>query len=157
MNFGERLRLARNAKRLNQTQLGDAADIAQSYISELESLEEAPPKTNLSKIADALEVSEGYLRYGHASSIINPPLISKNESSICYFKNLKEIINLTVQLNSVDIRTKEKRVNNYIGSGWKVIAILPSPSSKIGYEMYSDAAIVYSLGWFEEDPPPHFR
>lgn len=69
MNFGERLRLARNAKRLNQTQLGKIAGITQSYVSELESLEEAPPKTDLSKIADALEISENYLRYGHTSNL----------------------------------------------------------------------------------------
>lgn len=68
MSFGERLRIARNVKKINQTELGKAAGLAQSYISELEKLEKAP-KTDLSKIADILEVSEDYLRNGHTSNL----------------------------------------------------------------------------------------
>ena len=83
MNFGERLRLARNAKRLNQTQLGEAADIRQSYVSELESLEEAPPKADLSKIAAALEVSEDYLRHGLISNVGEPmPVCAWDDSTV---------------------------------------------------------------------------
>lgn len=68
MSFGERLRLARNVKKLNQTELGKAVGLAQSYISELEK-SETPPKSGLEKLAEVLGVSETYLREGHKSNI----------------------------------------------------------------------------------------
>lgn len=59
--FGERLREAREAKKLSQADLAERTGLQPSAISHFETGRRAPSFDNLRKLADALEVSTDYL------------------------------------------------------------------------------------------------
>ena len=59
--FPERLRLAREARELNQAELAERAGLQASAISHFETGTRKPSFANLKRLADALEVSTDYL------------------------------------------------------------------------------------------------
>jgi transcriptional regulator with XRE-family HTH domain len=60
-NFSERLRTARELRKLSQAELADKADLQPSAVSHFESGRRSPSFQNLKAIADALQVTTDYL------------------------------------------------------------------------------------------------
>lgn len=76
--------------------------------------------------------------------------------------DIREVVNIVMtlsymQIYEVGVDNMDKQVNQYIDSGWKVISILTKPSGLVGPDIYSDPQIVYTLGWFDDSTPPHFK
>jgi transcriptional regulator with XRE-family HTH domain len=60
-NFSERLRAARELRKLSQSELAEKADLQPSAISHFESGRRSPSFQNLKGLADALQVTTDYL------------------------------------------------------------------------------------------------
>jgi len=65
-DLGERLRAVREDRRISQTELA-GEDLSPSYLSLIESGKRTPSDTVLAKLADRLDVSAHFLRYGSAA------------------------------------------------------------------------------------------
>ena len=62
MTFGEKVKAARLTLNLSQTELSEITGISERSLYTYEQLNTIPRKGNLQKIADALHVTEAYLR-----------------------------------------------------------------------------------------------
>jgi transcriptional regulator with XRE-family HTH domain len=60
-NFSERLRTARELRKLSQAELAEKADLQPSAVSHFESGRRSPSFQNLKALADALQVTTDYL------------------------------------------------------------------------------------------------
>jgi transcriptional regulator with XRE-family HTH domain len=60
-NFSERLRTARELRKLSQAELAEKADLQPSAVSHFESGRRSPSFQNLKALADALKVTTDYL------------------------------------------------------------------------------------------------
>lgn len=62
MEFGERLRQVRMARKMTQTELANATSMANTYVSDLENGRKGiPPGESISRLADALQTSADFL------------------------------------------------------------------------------------------------
>lgn len=71
MTVGERIKAARNEKKLTQNELAGRLGITPALIGHYERGERNPKKETLDKIADALEVSGIYLLHGESAEEID--------------------------------------------------------------------------------------
>lgn len=76
-SFGDRLRKAREEKKLTQGELADKTGFQPSAISHFESNRRSPSFDNLKKLADALNVSLDYLLGRSAPPTIAGPVAEK--------------------------------------------------------------------------------
>ena len=78
--FAERLRIAREARELNQAELADKAGLQGSAISHFETGGRRPSFANLRRLADALQVSTDYLlgRTEDMASTANVDVLFRN-------------------------------------------------------------------------------
>lgn len=79
--FGARLRAAREARSLNQTELAKRSNLQPAAIGHFEAGRRKPSFANIRTLAKALEVSSDYL-LGRASSMSDATTVFRNEENL---------------------------------------------------------------------------
>ena len=79
--FGERLRLAREARKLNQTELAQRAGLQPAAIGHFEKDRRKPSFANIRALAKALAVSSDYL-LGRAATLEGATTAFRNEENL---------------------------------------------------------------------------
>lgn len=79
--FGERLRLAREARKLNQTELAQRAGLQPAAIGHFEKDRRKPSFANIRALAKALDVSSDYL-LGRVSALEGATTAFRNEENL---------------------------------------------------------------------------
>lgn len=102
--FGDRLKLARKARNLNQTELAKNTGLQPSAIGHFEMNRRKPSFANIRALAKALNVSSDYL-LGQAKSMEGATTAFRNE------ENLSDADRESIQLmiNTLSERNKEKQ------------------------------------------------
>lgn len=80
-NFGDRLRAAREARDLNQTELAELADLQPAAIGHFEKNRRKPSFANIRSLAKALKVSSDYL-LGRTSDMAGATTAFRNEENL---------------------------------------------------------------------------
>jgi len=80
-NFAERLRIARGARELNQTELGKATGLQPAAIGHFEANRRKPSFANIRALAKALNVSADYL-LGRADNLDGATTAFRNEENL---------------------------------------------------------------------------
>jgi transcriptional regulator with XRE-family HTH domain len=89
MSFADRLKKARQAKGLSQTELGNLAGIHYTQIGRYENKGAQPSGDILAKIANILEVSSDYLMSGSTDDIAKEAL--KDKELLNQFKLIEQM------------------------------------------------------------------
>lgn len=107
--FGEKLREAREAKKLSQSDLAERTGLQPSAISHFETGRRSPSFDNLKRLADALQVSTDYLlgREVVSGSPLHESLF-RNASKIRSQEALESLNKVAEQLAERDDKNKKK-------------------------------------------------
>ena len=83
MSIGDRIREARKEKGWSQAQLGKELGVKQQMIAQYENKKRNPNADTISKIAELLEVSSTWLRYGDSIVTTKKPVNQKYVDLFC--------------------------------------------------------------------------
>ena len=118
MTLGEKIRLARNKKKMSQLDLSEKAGTHQKNISKYEKDMVIPSATTLKAIADALDVTTDYLLGNENTDVIKDTALLKQFKEVDSMpdkekKSLMEVINACLSSASPVILSN-KRVISFV-------------------------------------------
>ena len=103
MEFKDRLKEARTKKRLSQSELANTVGVHVTNISRYERGENKPTTQELSKLADALDVTTDFLMSGSANEVAEGNISDK------------ELLSLFKRVNTLS-NDKKKLVKEFLGA-----------------------------------------
>lgn len=112
MELGDRIRVARIAAGLSQTELAAAVGVTRGLIGAWETFRKKPGRDNLAKISDVLTVDIGYLLEGRPNTsgvVVDDPeeLAMLRLFRVCSARQRKNILDLLAE--SVNVRREIER------------------------------------------------
>lgn len=103
-NFGERLRAARDARSLNQTELAKLANLQPAAIGHFEKNRRKPSFANVRALAKALNVSSDFL-LGRTASMTGATTAFRNEENL----SVSDRESIQLMIDTLAERRKDRR------------------------------------------------